>query len=89
VARARQKPRPANGRRPLAKPWSCVFVARSGGRAQALFGTKAEAKWFAERHAHTFLGTSEPLTWADVDDSSVLITQLGEYRVTFNDSPLS
>jgi hypothetical protein len=72
-----------------AKPWLCVFVARSGGRAQATFATKVEAKQFAERHAHAFLATGTPLTWADADDSSVLTTQTGEYRVTSLDTPLS
>jgi hypothetical protein len=67
VAQAHQKPRSANvdlsiGEQPLAKPWSCVFVARSGGRAQVLFVTEAEAKQFAERQARAFLGTREPLT---------------------------
>jgi len=65
-----------------------MFVARSGGRAQAVFATKAEAKQFAERHAHAFL-TGEPLTWADADDFSALTTQVGEYIVTFIDNPLS
>jgi hypothetical protein len=73
----------------LAKPWSCLFVARSGGRAQALFVTKAEAKQFAERHAHAFLATGTPLTWADANDSSVLTMHTGEYLVTCIDSPPS
>jgi NAD(P)-dependent dehydrogenase (short-subunit alcohol dehydrogenase family) len=69
-----------------AKRWSCVFVARSGGRAQASFATKAEAKEFAERHARAFLAAATPLTWEDADGSSVLTTQLGEYLVTSVDN---
>jgi hypothetical protein len=77
---------PKLGRRVRDKPWSCVFVARSGGRAQAVFATKAEAKQFAERHAHSFLGVGTPLTWTDADHSSVLTTHLGEYFVTSIDN---
>ena len=89
----RHHPRAAPGkvgrqsvRRVPAKPWSCRFVARSGGHAQAVFASEAEAKQFAERHAQSYLGTGTLLTWADANNTSVLITHVGEYRVTSIDN---
>jgi hypothetical protein len=36
---------------------------------------------FAERHARAFTPVATPLTWEDIDDSSVLRTQVGDYLV--------
>ena len=66
---------------PLAKPWVCVFLSPTGGHAQAIFATKDQAQQFAERHARSFISKAMPLEWVDTVDSSVLTTELGEYRV--------
>jgi hypothetical protein len=70
----------------LAKPWACVFLARSGGHALARFTSRLEAKRFAERHARAFVPET-PILWQDRADSSALETAIGEYLVTFNDAP--
>jgi hypothetical protein len=68
---------------PLAtRRWACVFVARSGGHARAVFATKDQAMQFAERHARTFAPAGTPLTWEDTDDSRMMSTQFGDYLVT-------
>jgi hypothetical protein len=67
---------------PLAHPWVCVFLSRTGGHAQALFITKERARRFAERHARTFTSSGTPLMWVDTVTSSVLSTDIGEYLVT-------
>jgi len=51
-----------------------------------VFASEAEAKQFAERHAQSYLGTGTLLTWADANNTSVLITHVGEYRVTSIDN---
>jgi hypothetical protein len=66
---------------PLAKPWVCVFLSPTGGHERANFATKDQAQQFAERHARAFISTDTPLEWVDTVDSSVLTTELGEYRV--------
>ena len=67
---------------PLAHPWVCVFLSRTGGRAQARFVTKERARRFAERHAHSFASSDTTLRWVDTVTSSVLSTDIGEYLVT-------
>jgi hypothetical protein len=59
-----------------------VFQGRSGGRARALFATKDQARQFAERHALAFAPAGTEFNWDETVDSSVLTTQLGEYRIT-------
>jgi hypothetical protein len=65
----------------LAEQWACVFEARTGAHARAHFATKEQAQQFAERHARAFTPVGTPFTWEDIDDSSVLSTQVGDYLV--------
>jgi hypothetical protein len=63
-----------------------VFLARSGTHARAVFGSRDEAKRFAERHARTFVPET-PIMWQDGADFSALETAIGEYLVTSIDDP--
>ena len=65
--------------------WICVFEGRAGARAQASFGSEAQAKEFAERHALT-MATAIPLKWSDNDNERVLATSFGEYRIIRTDA---
>jgi hypothetical protein len=69
----------------LAKPWTCVFQSRSGGRARALFATRQQARHFAQRHALTFAPAGTEFNWVETDDSSVLTIQVGDYVITRSD----
>ena len=62
--------------------WECVYSARSGGRARALFPTKERAMQFAEQHAHAVVSSGVPLKWEDAGLSAVVLpTQLGDYHI--------
>jgi hypothetical protein len=51
--------------------------------AQAVFGTKEEARQFAERHARSITPSSGmSLKWEETYDSTMLMTQLGDYAIT-------
>ena len=63
------------------KQWVCFFNGRAGSRAQAVFGTKQEARRFAERHARSITPSGMPLKWADANESTMLTTQLGDYVI--------
>ena len=63
------------------KQWVCFFNGRAGGRAQAVFGTKQEARQFAERHARSITPSGIPLKWDDASESTMLTTQLGDYLI--------
>jgi hypothetical protein len=41
----------AVGRTRMADQWICLFLARSGMKARAVFATEEQAKQFAEQHA--------------------------------------
>jgi len=71
------------GRRAANQQWVCFFNGRAGGRAQAVFGSKEEARQFAERHARSILPSSGmSLQWEEANDPTMLITQLGDYAIT-------
>jgi hypothetical protein len=65
--------------------WICVFEGRAGARAQASFGSEAQAREFAERHALTTV-TAIPLKWSDNDNERVLATSFGDYRIIRTDA---
>ena len=46
-----------------------------------MFGTKQEARRFAERHARSITPSGMPLKWADANESTMLTTQLGDYVI--------
>lgn len=61
--------------------WVCFFNGRAGSRAQAVFGTKEEARQFADRHARFTTPREMPLKWEDTNQSTTLTTQLGDYVI--------
>jgi len=63
------------------KQWACFFNGRAGGRAQAVFGTKEEARQFAERHARSITPSRMSLKWDETNESTTLRTQLGDYAI--------
>jgi len=64
-----------------ADEWICVFDARSGGHAQAVFETRDRAMQFAEHHASALTPAGMPLKWEDAETAAVSTTQLGDYLV--------
>ena len=46
-----------------------------------MFGTKGEARQFAERHARSMMPNGMPLKWEDANESTLLTTQLGDYAI--------
>jgi hypothetical protein len=66
--------------RRVAEHWICLFEGRAGARARAVFGTKEQAKQFAERHAQ-MTATGMSLKWNDTSDQVELATLLGDYRI--------
>jgi hypothetical protein len=64
-----------------ADEWICVFDARSGGRAKAVFETRDRAIEFAEHHASALTPAGTPLKWEDAETAAVSTTQLGNYLV--------
>jgi hypothetical protein len=65
--------------RPVAdEQWACFFNGRAGARAQAVFGSKEEARQFANRHARYTTPRETPLKW---EDTNKLTTQLGDYMI--------
>jgi hypothetical protein len=69
------------GRRAADNQWVCFFNGRAGGRAQAVFGTKEQARQFADRHARSTKAREMPLEWEDTNESTTLTTQLGDYVI--------
>jgi hypothetical protein len=67
---------------PESQSWVCVFLSRTGGRAEALFATERQARQFAERHARAFTSARTSFTWVHTVTSSVLTIDIGEYLVT-------
>ena len=65
----------------MTERWMCIFDAWAGAHARGVFPTKQEAMRFAERHAHAVASTGTPLKWEDTGQSSVLLTQLGDYLI--------
>ena len=72
------------GLSPVAEQWVCMFEARAGATARAVFATAEQAKQFAERHAQVTT-TGMPLKWNDTNDPMVLATSVGSYRVVRTD----
>jgi hypothetical protein len=64
-----------------AEEWICVFDARSGGHARAVFDTRDRAMQFAEHHARSVTPAGTPLKWEDANAAAVSTTQLGNYLV--------
>jgi hypothetical protein len=46
-----------------------------------VFGTKEEARQFAERHARSITPRSMPLKWEEANESTMLTTLLGDYVI--------
>jgi hypothetical protein len=46
-----------------------------------VFGTKEEARQFADRHARFTTQRGMPLKWEDANESAILTTQLGDYVI--------
>lgn len=46
-----------------------------------MFGTRQEARQFANRHAEFTTPREMPLKWEDADDSTTVATQLGDYVI--------
>ena len=46
-----------------------------------MFGTKEEARQFADRHARFTTPREMPLKWEDTNQSTTLTTQLGDYVI--------
>jgi hypothetical protein len=55
---------PPVGRTRMADQWICLFLARSGMKARAVFATEEQAKQFAEQHAQVS-APGMPLKWND------------------------
>jgi hypothetical protein len=64
--------------------WICLFLARSGLKARAVFATEEQAKQFAEQHAQVS-APGMPLIWNDSADPLVLTTPAGNYWIVPND----
>jgi hypothetical protein len=59
--------------------WTCTFRGLAGGKGRAAFDSMAEARRFGDMHANL---TSAPVNdWAQLGDSWVLSTQLGQYVI--------
>lgn len=69
------------GQMPKSDEWVCVFDARVGGRARAVFETRDRAMQFAEHHASALMPAGTPLKWEDANTATVSTTQLGDYLV--------
>jgi hypothetical protein len=63
--------------------WICVFDARVGGRAKAVFESRDGAIAFAEHHANSLTpaGTPLALKWEDTNAAAISTTQLGQYLI--------
>jgi hypothetical protein len=64
----------------VAEQWICLFEARTGAKARAVFATEEQARQFAERHARVS-ATGVPLKWEDTNDPHVLTTPVGTYSI--------
>jgi hypothetical protein len=60
--------------------WICLYEARGGAKARAVFATEEEARQFAERHAQV-TATRMPLKWDDTNDPTMLTTPMGNYWI--------
>jgi hypothetical protein len=64
--------------------WICLFEGRAGAKARAVFATEDHAKQVAERHAQV-AAAGMPLKRHDTNDTMVLSTPVGDYRIVRTD----